>query len=71
MKHRTVYKWVDRFKEGRESIDDNAWEGLPSASHVGENIQHVHNLVIPDRRIITRIITDKLRISKGILCKQF
>jgi hypothetical protein len=24
MKHRTVYKWVDRFKEGRESIDDNA-----------------------------------------------
>jgi transposase len=24
MKRRTVYKWVDRFKEGRESVDDNA-----------------------------------------------
>jgi hypothetical protein len=24
MKRRTVYKWVDRFKEGWESIDNNA-----------------------------------------------
>jgi len=31
MKRRTVYKWVDRFKEGRESVDDNARAGRPSA----------------------------------------
>jgi transposase len=43
MKRRTVYKWVDRFKEGWESIDNNAWEGRPSKSRAGENIQHVHN----------------------------
>jgi hypothetical protein len=23
MKCRTMYKWVDRFKEGRESVDEN------------------------------------------------
>jgi hypothetical protein len=27
MKHRTVYKWVDRCKEGRESVNHNAQEG--------------------------------------------
>jgi transposase len=65
MKRRTVYKWVDQFKEGRESIHDNAREGRPSTSGVGENIQRVHDLVMSDHRITTRIITDKLVISKG------
>jgi hypothetical protein len=62
MKRRTVYKWVDRFKKGRESVDDNAREGRLSASRVGENIQRVHDLVMSDRH---RIITDNLAISKG------
>jgi transposase len=41
MKCRTVYKWVDRFKEGRESVDDKAHAGHPSTSRVNENIQRV------------------------------
>jgi transposase len=65
MKRRTVYKWVDQFKEGRESVNHNAQEGHPSISRVGENIQRVHDLVMSDRRITTRIITDKLEISTG------
>jgi transposase len=64
MKCRTVYKWMDQFKEGRESVDDTAREGQPSTSRVGKNIQHAHNLVISDHRITTRIVTDKLGISK-------
>jgi transposase len=65
MQRRTVYKRVDRFKDGHESVDDNAREGRPSTSRVAENIQRVHDLVMSDRRITTRIITDKLAISKG------
>jgi hypothetical protein len=65
MKRRTMYKWVHRFKEGRESVDDNAREGRPLTSRVGENIQRVHDLVMSDRHITTRIITDKLAVSKG------
>jgi hypothetical protein len=34
-------------------------------SRVGENIQHIHDLMMSDRHIITRINTDKLGISKG------
>jgi hypothetical protein len=46
-------------------------EGRPSTSHVGENIQCVHDLVMSDRRITTRIITDKLGISKGKCANNF
>jgi hypothetical protein len=64
MKYRILYKWVDQFKEGWESIDDNAQESLPSMSLVGENIL-VHDLVMSDCRITIRIVTDKLGNSKG------
>jgi hypothetical protein len=65
MRHRTVYKWVDLFKEGRVSVNDNEREGCPSMSRVGENIQRVHDLMMSDCRIATITITDKLGISKG------
>jgi hypothetical protein len=59
MKCRTVYKWADWFKEGRESIDEN----VPFNVMCAQNIQRLHDLVMSDRRITTRIITDKLGIS--------
>jgi transposase len=65
MKRRTVYKWVDRFKEGRERVDDNASAGRPSTSRVDENIQRVYDLVKADRRITTRMIAEKLGMSNG------
>ena len=65
MKRRTVYKWVDRFKEGKESVDDDARAGRPSTSRVDENIQRVYDLVEADRRITTRMIAERLGISNG------
>jgi hypothetical protein len=65
MKRRTMYRWVDQFKEGREKVDDNMREGRPSTPRVGEHIQRVHDFVMSDSLITTRIITDKLGISKG------
>jgi len=58
MKHRTVYEWVDPFKEGRESVDDDACAGRPSTSHVDESIQRVYDLVKADRRITIRMIAE-------------
>jgi transposase len=43
MKRRTVYKWVDRFKERRESVDDEACAGRPSTLCVNENM-HVFTI---------------------------
>jgi hypothetical protein len=54
---------MDWFKEGRESVDDNARVGRGSTSRADENIQRVYDLVMADRRIITRMIAEKLGIS--------
>jgi transposase len=66
MKRRTVYKWLDLFKGGRESVDDEARAGRPSTSRVDENIQPVYDLVKADRRITTRMIAEKLGISNVV-----
>ncbi|KYN19867.1 hypothetical protein ALC57_10884, partial [Trachymyrmex cornetzi] len=55
IKRRTVYKWVDRFKERREIVNDDARAGRPSTSRVDENIQ----------RFGERMIAEKLGISNG------
>jgi transposase len=65
MKRKTVYKWVDRFKEGTESVDDDARAGRSSTSHVDENIQRVYDLVKADSRITFRMIAEKLGVSNG------
>jgi hypothetical protein len=65
MKCRTMYKRVDRFKEGRKSGDDDPCAGRPSTSCVDENIQRVYDLVKADCRITTRMIAEKVGISNG------
>jgi hypothetical protein len=32
MTKKNVYLWVDRFKRGRETLDDEEWSGRPSTS---------------------------------------
>jgi len=49
LKERTVFKWVQRFQEGREDPKDNARSGCPSTSSGNENIDRVHSLVLSDR----------------------
>jgi len=38
LKERTVFKWVQRFREGREDPKDDASLGRPSTSSGNENI---------------------------------
>jgi len=37
MKKTTVYKWVKRFSEGRESVTDEERSGRPATSRTEEN----------------------------------
>jgi hypothetical protein len=67
MKHRTVSKRVDRFKEWRDCVDDDARAGRPTTSCVDENIQRVYDLVKADRRFTTSMIAEKLGTSNSSL----
>ena len=67
MQRVAIYKWVKRFEEGRDDVEDDPREGRPSTSRVQENVERVKELVLPDRRITVRMIADQLNLSKSSL----
>jgi len=65
LKERTVFKWVQSFREGREDPKDNARSGRPSTSSGNENIDRVRSLMLSDRRLTVRMIAEELGLGKS------
>jgi len=65
LKERTVIKWVQRFREGREDPKDDARSGCPSTSSGNKNIDCVRSLVLSDRRLTVRMIAEELGLGKS------
>ena len=59
------YKWVQAFKDGRESITDDLRSGRLVAVSTPETVQAVENLIKSDRRVTLDEIATKLDISHG------
>ena len=47
----TVAKWTNKFKCGRESIEDDLCSGQPRCVTAPEIIAKVHEMVLEDRRL--------------------
>ncbi len=60
-----VYRWIRRFKDGRDELEDDPREGRPSTSKNAQNVELVRNLVEEDRRITVIEIANELGISAG------
>lgn len=60
-----VYRWIRRFKDGRNDLQDDQREGRPSAPKNAQNIELVRNLVEEDRRITVNEIAKELDILFG------
>jgi len=65
LKERTVFKWVQHFREGREDPKDDSRSGHPSTSSGNENIDRVRYLVLSDRRLTVRMIAEELALGKS------
>lgn len=64
-KKSAVYKWIKRFKGGREVLEDNHRQGRPSTSTTPEQVDAVQALVDEDRRVTVLEIAQTLDISTG------
>jgi transposase len=64
LKSSTVFKWVQRYREGRKDSTDNKRSGSPSTSRNDENIDRVHSLVLSDRRMTIQMIANEFQIGK-------
>ena len=55
---------AQRFKEGREEVENDPWSGRPSTSRTMDNIERVKQMVNADRRLTVRMIAEELSINK-------
>ena len=55
----------NRFKKGPEDVNDDVLYGLPSTSTTYENIEAVNKMILDNRRISIREVTDDVGISFG------
>lgn len=65
MTRSAVYKWFNRFKDGREDVESDKRSGRPSTSRSDEKIAKVKSAVYENRRITIREISEEVQISFG------
>ena len=58
-----VKLWVNDFKQGRANIEDTRRPGTPKSTIKPENIDKVHDVVLADRRVEVRELTEAVVIS--------
>ena len=57
--------WYNRFKEGREDVNDDARPGRPTTSATDENIEAVTKMILDNCRITAREVAADSGISFG------
>ena len=58
MSRTQVQLWYNRFKEGREDVNDDASPGRPSTLTTDENIEAVKKMILDNRWITIREVAD-------------
>ena len=62
MKRTTCFKWHERFKGGRQSIDDDERPGRPSTSTDDSDVNKINTLVRSNRRLTIRELAEECGI---------
>ena len=59
-----TYEGWKRFKEGRNSVDDDPLSGRPSTSKTDDNVAKVREVIRSNRRLTVREVSEEVSISK-------
>jgi len=59
-----VYDWFKRFRDGKETTEDEPRSGRPSTSRTPDMIEQVRQMLQQDRRVTLRLMAEELGISK-------
>jgi histone-lysine N-methyltransferase SETMAR len=59
-----IKKWAAKFKRDRTSLEGDPCEGHPKSATPPKIIEQVHDMVLDDRRMKAREITETMGISK-------
>ena len=70
MSRARVFEWYNRFKNGREDVEDDKRPGRPSTSVTDDTVEKVKKMIMNDHRITIREVAEDVGISYGSV-KQF
>ena len=59
-----VFEWFERFKEGRETTEDDPRPGRPTTSKTDQNIKKIGEIIRKDRRLSIRAVAEITGIDK-------
>ena len=65
LNEKTVFKWVQRFREGRENPQGWCTVRTPSTKSGNENINRVRSLMLSDHRLTVRMIAEELGLGNS------
>jgi transposase len=64
-----VFKWHKRFKEGRESLEDDDQKGRPSTSRTEESTEVIEKCLAEDRTLSVRMLEEMTGINRETVRK--
>ncbi|CAH2102651.1 unnamed protein product [Euphydryas editha] len=64
-----VFEWAKRFKEGRESVEEDPSEGAPVTTRTFANVDRLRMLITTDRHLSIRALSYELNVNKETVCK--
>ena len=64
MSRTRVFKWHKRFHEGRTDVEDGERSRRPTISKTTINKREIKKIVREDRRLIIRLIAERMSIDK-------
>ena len=59
---RSVYEWIEKFKNGRTSVTHEEGAGHPSTATNNDNTGDVRDMVLLDRRLTIDEVANRLQI---------
>ena len=65
MLYATITRWCVRFKQGRESLEDDPHSELPLSAFTENDVTAVKNLIDEDARYTIEEISETLNINSG------
>lgn len=65
LKKSQVFNWHRRFREGRESVEDDSRSGRPAEIRTSTNLERIKDLIMSDRRLTIRELSLATGFSYG------
>lgn len=62
---RSVYEWIEKFKNGRTNVTHDEGAGRPSTATNEDNIERARDMVLLNRRVTIDEVAHCLQISHG------